>query len=321
MIPVKRPPVIAITGAAGYIGRLLIKRLASEPSIEHILATDVRPILDSNNKVTYITQDINESLEEAFIQHNVEVVIHLAFLMKQHRQRKLSYDINVNGTRNLLKACRAANIKRFICLSSTTVYGAHPDNELPLTEESPLRPIQNFHYSVDKVTTEALLSQYAERNTGLSLAILRSPVIMGPKANNFITSALFKPFMVGLKGFDPPLQFTHETDIIDLIWFLLNHWYEGVFNVASSGTIKWSEISHIAGLKLFWIHPRLIRVITSITWLLRLQNDSPADGLRWIQYPWIADTQKLLKETSFRFRYTTQEALQDYLRSSGKISS
>lgn len=64
-------------------------------------------------------------------------MVHLAFIMAVTHNRKKAYDIDVNGTRNVLKACDKT--KKIIAVSSTSVYGAHPDNPEWLTEDRPLR--------------------------------------------------------------------------------------------------------------------------------------------------------------------------------------
>ena len=64
--------------------------------------------------------------------------------------KEMMEDINVSGTENVLSACVEANVSRLIYTSSTTAYGFHPDNEVPLTEESSLRGNDDLIYSKNK---------------------------------------------------------------------------------------------------------------------------------------------------------------------------
>ena len=100
--------------------------------------------------------------------------------------------INVGGTANVLDACAEAGLSHILYLSSTSVYGAHPENPALLTEESPTRPVKGFQYSEDKVRSEGLINEYTRRSPDFKAAILRVCPIMGPNADNFIAHAFSK---------------------------------------------------------------------------------------------------------------------------------
>ena len=59
-------------------------------------------------------------------------------------------DINRSGTRNILDLSARAGVKQVLYTSSTTAYGFYPDNDRPLTEESPLRGNNDFTYAKNK---------------------------------------------------------------------------------------------------------------------------------------------------------------------------
>ena len=67
----------------------------------------------------------------------VDVLVHLAFIMDPIADENEMRDVNVNGTQNVLRAAGKAGVRKIIYTSSATVYGAHPDNPIPLTEEAP----------------------------------------------------------------------------------------------------------------------------------------------------------------------------------------
>ena len=64
-------------------------------------------------------------------------------------------------------------------LSSATVYGAWPDNQIPLTEDSPLRPNPEFAYAVGKAEAERALAEWAEDHPETKVAVLRPAVTVG----------------------------------------------------------------------------------------------------------------------------------------------
>ena len=308
------PNVVAITGAAGYIGQRLLARLNPEPFVERIVALDRRDLGETPPKVLFFQQDVNAPLEELFAQHGVQAVVHLAFVLRQGRDRKAVHRINVGGTENVLRACRAARVGRFLCLSSTTVYGPHPDNSTPLTEESPIHPPHAFQYAWDKAQVEKLLHVYAQDVPDAKVTILRGCVVMGPSAKNFITQAFFKPILVGVRGYDPPMQFLHEADLVELLVRFLQEGRPGVYNVAGPGEIRYSQMVRLARRPLIWLPSWVIYPLTELAWRLRLQNDSPAVGLDFIRYPWVVSTEKVQRETGYTFRYSAEEALTAYLK-------
>ena len=307
------PAVVAVTGAAGYVGRRLIAHLAEEPSVSRIVATDIRPPAQSHPKVTFLQQDITATLGPAFQEHGVQAVVHLAFVLRQMRDRRVSQRVNLEGAASVLQACESAGVRRIVVLSSSTVYGAHPDNPVPLDENAPCRPPRAFNYAWDKAASERLFQEYAATHTGTELSLLRSCVVMGPSASNFVTSALFRPLLVGVHGCDPALQFLHEDDLVDLLWRFLAEPHPGVFNVAGPGAVRWSQLARMAGRPLAWLPAAIAYPLTQLAWWLRLQNDSPGVGLDWVRYPWLVSTARLEGELGYRFKYTSEQALRSYL--------
>ena len=313
MVPIESPRVVAVTGAAGYIGQRLLAHLSAEPTVQHIVATDLRPLAETPPKVTFIQQDITQPLTDLFRDHGVEAVTHLAFVLRQGRRRQEAHRTNVEGTACLLQACHAVGVRRIVTLSSSTVYGPHPDNPALLTEEAPCRPPYAFQYAWDKAASERLIQEYAHEHRDTEVSILRACVVLGPQARNFITSALFKPVLIGVRGYDPPLQLIHEEDMVDLLWRFVAEPHPGVYNVAAPGTVRWSELARMARRPLLWLPAAIAYPLTNLTWWLHLQNDSPAAGLGFIRYPWAVSTERLERETKHQFSHTAEEALESFL--------
>jgi UDP-glucose 4-epimerase len=112
---------------------------------------------------------------------------------------------------------------------------------------------------------------------------------------------MFKPpVMIGVAGFDPRMQFVHEYDLIQVIETFLNQKKGGIFNVASDGDLRYSEVAKLARKKLLRLPHSLIKALMHISWVLHLQNDSPYSGIEFIKYPPVVSTGKLLKEIGFR---------------------
>lgn len=305
---------IAVTGASGYLGRLLIARLERCAAVERILALDIRPPRATfSPKVDFVHCDITAPLRDLFADHSIDAVAHLAFRIKPDRDRAAAYAVNIGGLANALDACHRANVGRILYLSSATLYGAHPDNSPYLTETSPLRPISGFQYAEDKFQAESLLAEYAACYPEVSVAILRACPILGATADNFIAESFTQRALVALKGCDPPMQFLHERDAARIIADCLFKGVHGIYNIAGRDAIRWSEMADLAGRRLIRLPAPLLYRLAALGWTLRLQSSSPACGLNFIRYPWLVSAQKLAEEHGIAPEYTAREAWQAFI--------
>lgn len=306
---------VAVTGATGYIGSRLVTALAERGDVERVVAIDVKPLTGLlPPKVHVVVQDVTRPLDQLFVEEGVQQVMHLAFVLNSSRNRNTARMVNVGGTSSVLRACALAGVQHIVYLSSTSVYGAHPDNPQAITEEQPARPVPGFAYSEDKVAAEKLLIDYAKVSPKTCVTILRSSVVMGPHARNFIADALMRPRMVGVTGADPPMQFFHEDDLVALLEHVLRQPKPGTFNIGSQDTVRYSEMVGMSGRKVTWLPAWLLYPLINAMWVLRLQNDSPACGVDFIRWPWVASTEKLRQEYRFMLKHTSRETVEAFLR-------
>ena len=304
--PIRR---IAITGAAGYVGRTLIRQLERDDGVERILATDVRPLKEPHaSKVVFRHHDISRPMGPLLASHGIEAIAHLAFTMRPGHNHAAIERTNVGGTTSVLNACVEAGVRHILYLSSTSVYGARADNPPVLTEESPVRPVRGFHYSEHKAKAERLITELTQRYPTFKATILRACPVMGPNSDNFISDAFSKPFLVGVKGYDPPLKLLHEDDLAKVLSVCLLSGGSGIYNVAGHGVISWSEMAAMFGRRLVYVPAPILYALTGIAWNLRLQRDSPPSGLSFIRYPWTVSTEKIEKELGVEFEHSSKQA-------------
>ena len=305
---------IAITGSSGYVGTLLLNRLSVNPRVEKILALDHKdPSSKPHEKVTSIKHDISEPMPSIFENNQIDTVVHLAYMLKPKLWGHLNRRVNVKGTENLIDACKNSSVKRIVYLSSTSVYGALETNSSPLTENVPPKPLNGFQYSEHKIMSEELIKNYSEITPGVDYCILRCCPIMGPYVNNFISRAFLKPFLVKVSGANPELQFIHEIDAINCLESVSINHFTGTFNIAGKKSISWENMVKKLNIPTISIPAWLLYPITQISWLIRIQRESPAIGLNFIRYPWLADTSKAINQGLFDPVYTASEAWDSYV--------
>ena len=310
--PVRR---VAVTGASGYIGRKLVSALEQDCSVETVLAIDLLPMDEkADSKVTFLAHDITHPFADALSDHGVDALVHLAFLLNPSLDLVRSREVNVGGAIQVFRSCAEAGVGHIVYLSSSTVYGARPDNPTMLTEESPMRPVVGFQYGEDKASVEGLISDFLKQEPRMTASVLRACPVMGPNADSFIAKTFSKPFLVGVSGHDPEMQLCHEDDMVEVIRACTLARSEGVFNVAGDRTVRWSEMVRAMGRRLVKLPAWIIYPLTELTWRLKLQKDSPAVGLDFIRYPWVVDTAKLRKELGFGAMRTSREAWDSFAR-------
>lgn len=304
---------IAVTGISGYIGIRLLIQLEKIDEVDKIIGIDIRPPRYDSTKLVFYQQDTRLPMIDIFADNRIDCAVHLAFVVKPSRHQERSRQTDLDGASSFLQACENAGVGHIVYLSSHTVYGAHSDSTLPLSEDSPLRPLESFQYSRDKAESEQLFRSFADSHPDTIVTILRSCPVIGPNAGGSVISSMFQAVIIRVAGHDPPLQFTHEGDLTRLISTVLKHQKPGLYNVAGDGYVRYSDLAEMCGKRSLIVPEWLLHQILSISWKLHLQNESPPSGLEFIKYPPLINTDCLKKELGFSFDYSSREALASFI--------
>jgi UDP-glucose 4-epimerase len=308
-----------ITGGSGYIGGRLIELLTQDPANE-VLILDLRPPAVPRPRTRFQRMDVRDRGMRALLEtERPDALVHLAFVLNPMRDEHTMYDIDVNGTQNVLEAASAAGVGQLLVASSTTAYGAFPDNPVPLTEEHPVRGLPGYEYARDKTEIDRQCQLWAAQHPDRVMTIVRPTIVFGPNVNNYIVRFWSSsPFFPLLDGADPDWQFVHEDDVVEAMSRLLAERRGGIFNLTADGTIKLSEAARLAGLKTRKISSRAYRRIARTAWRLRLPKvEAPPGQIDFILYPWIASNEKLKAELGWTPRYTSRETFEITMRAKG----
>jgi nucleoside-diphosphate-sugar epimerase len=298
---------IAITGVGGLIGRRVVAALEGHPEIERIVGLDLQtPPGLTSTKLAFRQMDVRDPAIGEVL-HDVDLVLHLAFQMDPIRDEAAMRSVNVDGTRNVVEAAERAGVGRLVYLSTVLAYGAHPDNDFPLQESSPLRGTPDFNYAEHKRDVELWLWSWLEDRPGLRTTVLRSASVLGPGVENFFTRVIEAPRITAVKGHKPPLQFIHIDDLVTAIVHAIDHDVVGVYNVSAEGWISFDEATAIVGRHVIEIPEEVAFSTTERLWRLGL-GEQPPGIVRLFMHPWVM-TSDAFVETGWKPRYTNRDAL------------
>ncbi|HZI12913.1 MAG TPA: NAD-dependent epimerase/dehydratase family protein, partial [Myxococcus sp.] len=145
---------VAVTGASGDYGKLLLPRLERDPEVESILVLDVaRPegAKVEFHRVDLTRHDAESELTDALAERPVDALYHLAFLFGPIRNGSLAHELEVIGTMSVLTAAGRARLPRLVVPSLTAVYGARGQHPALLREGAPLQGCPHSRFVSDKV--------------------------------------------------------------------------------------------------------------------------------------------------------------------------
>jgi threonine 3-dehydrogenase len=171
-----------VTGGFGFVGSYLVRRLLEDEGEVVLFQRRRTPPADLakwKSKMKIVSGDISNWVHviDALRNHDIDCIYHTAGLLVSACEESpaAAYQINVNGTFNLLEAARLLNIPNFIFTSTAFIYGSPPPKKV--NDESVPRPAQVYP------TTKACCEQLGEcyhRRYGINFRGIRFPLVMGP---------------------------------------------------------------------------------------------------------------------------------------------
>lgn len=302
--------VVAITGVAGYLGRRLVSLLDEEPSVDRIVGIDLDHPAQGSPKLDLHQMDVRDARLATTIA-GADVLVHLAFVLNPIRDTERMHSINVEGSRNAFEAAAAAGVRKVVYASSAVVYGAHPDNDFPLTEESPLRANADFPYAAHKLEVERFIETFAAANPETLITVFRPAIVFGHGVENFISRQFEAPRFVTVRGYRPPLQLVHEDDVASALALAVRDDLPGAYNVAADGWLSAVEAVMIAGKKQMELPEVVAFSLAERLWRAGVSLSPPGE-LHYVMHPWVVDNAKL-RAAGWKPAHDNRETLRETL--------
>jgi UDP-glucose 4-epimerase len=307
---------VMITGISRHLAARLAQRLERDPEIESVIGVDVEePDLDLE-RTEFVRADIRNPLVRKVIDTaKVDTLVHLNVIAIPTRVggRSAMKEINVIGSLQLLAASQKSEALRKVVMKSTTaVYGASPEDPSIFTEDMALRAVPTTGYARDAVEVEQHARDFGRRRRDVSMTILRFANFMGSEIETPLTRYFSLPIIPTAMGFDPRIQLVHEYDAVEVLYRATREDHPGIFNVSGDGVLPLSQAIRICG-KL--PAPLPLPMATPVAAALRRLGvvDFPRDQLRFLVFGRVADNARLKEAFGFFPRYSTREALQEFV--------
>lgn len=179
-----------VTGANGFVGTALCKRLLASNLEIHAATRSASPLPSPDALKQFVVGELDQNTDWMPALKDVDAVVHLAARVHVMNDDAIDpqgefHKVNVEATANLARQAAIAGVKRFLYLSSIKVNGQATSIEKPYRETDTPNP--QDPYAVSKLHAEEALRAISVE-TGLEIVIIRPPLIYGPRVKaNFAT--------------------------------------------------------------------------------------------------------------------------------------
>lgn len=277
-----RGPVVAITGAATGVGDLLTRRLTGSDEIKQVIAIDER-----RGEVSEAQWHILDVRDPAIAEklRGADVVVHLALDLDLETDPAARTAYNVRGTQTVLTAAAAAGVHRVVLCTSAMVYGALPENDIPLSEDAELRATAEATGVGDLLEIERLGRRAPRAHPGLNVTVVRPAVLVGG-TDTALTRYFESPRLLVVAGSRPTWQFCHVEDLVTALEYAALEKVDGELAVGCDGWLEQEEVEELSGIRRMELPSAVALGAAARLHRIGL-TPSPAGDLAYTMHPWV----------------------------------
>ena len=311
-----------ITGGSGYIGSRLVDLLARRDDTEKIVVCDLAPPAGYLPKTEFERVDVRDrdAVRGVLERARPDALVHLAFILNPSHDEELMYDVDVNGTHNVLEAAAAAGTSQVLVTSSVVGLRRVPRQPGAAHRGRPgaRRGGVLLRARQDRVRPHlpALGRALPRPDDDDRAALHRVRAERGQLPRAAVDQAAVRRRRRGT--LDNQIQFVHEDDVVEAITALLVGRHGGAFNVAGDGLMTMRECAELIGSPVQQdAAARLPRPGPGDVGGAHLRGAARPDRVR---PPSLAGVEREAQaETGWRPRYTSRETFEITMRAHGKL--
>jgi nucleoside-diphosphate-sugar epimerase len=297
-------PVVAVTGAARGLGHVLTGALARSDRVGRVIAIDDHR--GDTSGVTWRVTDVRDPVLSGRLA-GIDVVVHTDLDLAPDSDARSRRAFNVRGAQTVLTAAAAAGVGRVVLVTSAMVYGARPDNPVPLPEDAPIGADQDGSVVGDLVEIELLAERSARAHPGMAVTVVRPAALVGTGIDTLATRHFEAPRLLAVKGCAPRWQFCHVDDLVSALELAAAGEVTGVFAVGCDGWLEREELEELTGLKQIEL-PAGLTFATAQRLHRAGITPAPVNDLHFMVYPWVVDA-ATLRAAGWHPRYDNAAAV------------
>jgi UDP-glucose 4-epimerase len=308
---------IAITGISRHLAGRLAGQLEADPEVEAIFGFDLdEPEVDLE-RTEFVRADIRNPLVLTELEgRGIDTLVHLSIIATPTRVggRGAMKEINVIGSLQLFAAAqKLTTLRRVVMKSTTAVYGSSAEDPAAFTEDLLPHEIPRHGYAKDAVEVAQAARDFARRRPDVCMTIFRFANFMGSQIETPLTRYLSLPIVPTALGHDPRIQFVHEDDAVEVLRIASRTERPGIFNVAGDGVLYLSQAIRRCGKVPL---PIPLFLASGTASLIRRSGlvDFPADQVPLLVHGRVVDTTRLRRDFGFTPAFTTEAALDEFIR-------
>lgn len=273
---------IAVTGATSAVGRQLVRELTDHPEVGEVVVVNNRQL--------------------GQLELTCDTVVHLAEEAAEERTAAKTAKV----TSQILAAADRGGCTSMVLLSSATVYGAHADNPVPITESHAPRPGTELSFVAAKCEAEEAVQRWMQDGVGRRSAVVRPAATLSERGAGWVARTLRRAVGLRPELIDPPTQFLHRDDLASALAVVASRGAEGIFNVAPDGWIgsdEFRELEEGIPVRL----PRNLSVRAGDLGRKAGLGQIPPGIEPYVEHPWVVANDRL-RSLGWEPTFSNQEA-------------
>ncbi len=301
---------VLVNGVGTLLGSHIAHRLADDAGVRLVgmgvfgqhspppQATLLSPIQERSQMVEVLRDE------------QVTTVIHLDIAGEEYpaQDREKAVQQNVLDSMGLLSACAASGVQRVVLRSSTLVYGATPQTPVFVREDHPVATTLHAPLLRDYGEVERFAASFAQKHSGVSVAILRCAGLVGGGAWSPLAQYFSQQAPTMILGFNPRMQLLHPDDATDAFVRAAQSDVRGAFNIASEGVVTLEHAIRLTGRQPLVMPDGVMDMAMRLGLGRAMSGGWPYDR-DFLRYGCVADTHQATAELGWQAAHTAEDVL------------